>query len=167
VQPTNIFDLAFFVKVVDVFDAIERQEDAEFSTLLALLLLSGGTQASSATQPSSATSGISLGDPLTLFLLFQSFFPHFRKSDFLPLFAVILGTQGSGTQGTQVNLLLPLLLLASQSGPQRPHFWEIIGRKEFAELMEKIQEQQGSGTSGSVSNLLAATTEFLQSKTED
>jgi hypothetical protein len=170
VQPTNIFDLAFFVKVVDVFDIERQEEPSELSAILSLLLLSGGTQASSATQGGSGTTGISLGDPLTAFLLVQALFPNFRQSDFLPFLVAILGTQGYGTQGTQGNpllLILPLLLLGSQGGHRHSEFWKKIRREDLMEMMEKVQEQKGGGTSESFKNLLEATTAFLQAKAED
>jgi hypothetical protein len=157
----NIFDLTFFLKVVDVSNIWRREEteNAELSTLLSLLLLSGGTQASSATPATSATPAISLGDPLTMFLLFQSF-PHFRRNDFLPFLVAILGTQGYGTQGTQGNLLLLPLLLLSQSSHQ-PQFWDMIDWEAFREFMEKVEEQKETGTRASFNKLLESAAHLL------
>jgi hypothetical protein len=89
-----------------------------------------------------------------MFLLFQTFFPNIRRSDFLPLFAVILATQGYGTQGTQGNLLLLPLLMLSQSGQGHPQFWDMIDREAFREFMEKVEEQKETGTRANFDNLL-------------
>jgi hypothetical protein len=142
------------VKVVDVYDVIgRREESAELSTILSLLLLSGN-QGSSGTQGTSGTQGISLDNPLAAFLLVQALFPSGDRGDeFFPLLVAILGSQGYGTPSnvTQGNILiLPLILALSRRRRWHP------GRDKinWEEIMETIEQQQGSEMRTRLENLV-------------
>jgi len=118
VQPTNIFNLAFFVKVVGVFDVFRRREDDDLSAILSFMLLSGGSQ------------GFGLNNPLAAILLFQALSPNRDRDDILPLLIAMGGTEGN---------MLPLLLLASRfRGSAILH--EIGEREEDEEAREERAE---------------------------
>jgi hypothetical protein len=96
VQPTNILNLTFFVKVISVSDLFRRRDDDDLSAVMAWIMLSGS---------GGGGQGLSLDNPLAAVLLLLS---HDRDhDDILPLLIAM-----SGAQGAQDNSL-PLILLAS------------------------------------------------------
>ena len=143
-QPTNIFNSAFFVKVVDVPDVIREQEreDDELAAIVSWILLSGGNQASG------GSSGISLDNPASAILLSQALSHSRGRSDILPLLIAMSGTPG----GTQSNILPLLLLTSARHRPRR-----ILGeleepgrsraaresRSEFDDLRLRLAEEHG------------------------
>lgn len=122
VQPTNIFNLAFFVKVIGVSDLLTRREDNDLSAILACLLLSGGSQGQG--------QGLGLDNPLTIVLLSQALSHGHGRDDVLPLLIAMSGTQDSNT--------LPLLLLASRFSGAFFHEFEEHERGEGREERARV-----------------------------
>jgi hypothetical protein len=140
VQPTNIFNFEFFVKVAGVSDLLSRREDDELSAILTWMLLSGGGGGGGG-------QGLSPDNPLASVLLLQALSHNHDRDDILPLLIAMSSTQDASGSSN----LLPLLLLVS--GFRRPAFVHEIeergngeAREEWdriADLRSELAEERG------------------------
>jgi hypothetical protein len=159
VLPTDILDLEFWVKVVDVFD-ISRSEERDI--LLPLILLSSGSQfvggapATSGTPATSGSPGLTLDNPWAVLVFVKALLPNVDWDDLLPLIAMGFGTQAYGLPSnvTQGNILPFLLLLSSQRG----------GRGRQHEIREQIEEE-GRAIGSSLNDLVQALAGLVRANT--
>jgi len=150
VQPTNILNSAFFVKVIGVSNIHRRRENDDLSALLTLMVLSGDSQ------------GFGADNPQAALLLLLALTRNRDRDDILPLLIAMGGAQMGGAQmgGTQGNVL-PLLLLAS-SGRGSAIFREIEGReREEEEEEEARRDWAGLSELHSITGSLARMEEAL------